>query len=308
MMTTVSCKKDLLHWHKVQQLSSGTNTSLNKIRFIDNNTCIIAGGVQFFQAEVTRSVDGGYTWTANSYPQAGLSMYGLCSSPTGTLYLCGEYGRTLYSRDNGATWQPGRITDYLFDVGCAFPVPDTGIFVSTVLQRQSNITRVDSNFNILSEQTFQFGLNAIYMINDSAGYVIGYGAVLKTTDRGRTWDVQNVNGDNFMCMDIHGDEIWMCGFNGSIFHTRDGGNNWGRQRNGNDITQARYNILSIIFKDENNGWATCDNGKVIHTDDGGSHWEEYDQFTSSALRSIVICPNGDLLTAGDNGALYRIVP
>ena len=100
----------------------------------------------------------------------------------------------------------------------------------------------------------------------------------------------------------------MCGSNGGIYHTYNGGNSWERFRNGNDISLPRYHLQSIIFKDNLNGWAVGESGKMIHTDDGGRHWEEYDQFTTSNLFSVAICPNGDLLVAGDGGALYRIIP
>jgi photosystem II stability/assembly factor-like uncharacterized protein len=306
IVCTCSCKKDLLQWHTVQHISSGTNCGLNNIKFINDSICIIAGGIQYAQSEVLRSADGGYTFTSNSYSQAPLCMYGMCLSPTGTVYLCGTYGRTLSSIDNGLTWNAGRIQDYLFYVSLSFPSPDTGVCISTVLQRQSTITVVDSNFNILNETTYQFGLNNVYMISPSTGYVIGYGAVLKTTDYRQTWNFQNINGDNFTAMDIHGDEMWICGANGSIFHTTDGGSNWQRQRNGNDFTQVHYGLRCIVFADENNGWAAGDDGKMIYSSDGGAHWSQYTQFTTSAIRSLAICPNGDVLAAGDNGALFRL--
>jgi photosystem II stability/assembly factor-like uncharacterized protein len=299
------CKKDQLQWQKVQKLTSNTTGSLNHIQFI-GNTCIISGGITWSQSEVLRSVDGGYTWSNYSYAPVAIELYGSGLSPNGNIYLSTESGNVLHSRDTGQTWQYSRINADLDYVGGLFPSPDTGIFVSTVLQRQCTITRVDSNFNIIDGQTFLFGLNNIYMVSPSAGYVIGYGTVMKTTNTGATWAFQNVSGDNFMAMDIHGEEIWMCGYNGSIYHTYDGGNNWGRQRNGNDITLPHYPLLDIVFKDSQNGWGVCDNGKVIRTDDGGDHWEEYNQFTTSALRSIALCPNGDLLVAGDNGNIFRL--
>lgn len=303
-----SCKKDLLHWQKVQQLNSGTTNRLNNIRLLNNNICIIAGGATFYQSEVVRSVDGGYTWAAQSDADAPKEMYGMGVSQNGNIYLCGIDGDVLHSKDSGKSWQFNRIGDWLVYQGGTFASPDTGIFVSTILQRQCTITRVDSNFNIIDEKTFLFGANNVYMTDQNTGYMVGYGVVMKTTDRGNTWNFQDVAGDNFNCMDIHGGEIWMCGYNGSIYHTTDGGNNWSRVRNGNDITLPRYNLMGILFKDAQNGWAVCDNGKVIYTDDAGNHWEEYDQFTTSSLRSIALCPNGDLLVAGDNGGLYRITP
>ena len=303
-----SCKKDLLHWQKVQQLNSKTTSRLNHIQFLGSGICIIAGGVEFDQSEIVRSVDGGYNFIASSDPNAPKEMFGMGLSANGTIYLSAVDGDVLHSADSGKTWKYNRIPDFLVYYGGSFPTPDTGIFASTVLERQCTITRVDSNFNIIDAQTFLFGINNIYMVSATTGYVIGYGTVMKTTDRGNNWIVQDVVGDNFMAMDIHGDEIWMCGYAGSVYHTTDGGAHWQKMRNGNDITLPRYDLLDIVFKDEQNGWAVCDDGKVLHSDDGGNHWEEYDRFTTNALRSIAICPNNDLLVAGDNGSIFRIVP
>ena len=302
-----SCKKDMLHWQRVQQLNSHTAAQLNHMSFIGNNTCIISGGIPYTQATTVRSTDGGYTWTANAYTQLS-EMYGFDIMPRGDIYLCGISGQVLHSRDTGITWQQGFIPDGLAYIAGAFLTPNTGIFISVIQQQQCTITKVDSNFNILNKITYKFGVNDIRTVSASTGYILGYGALMKTTDTGTTWDFLDVKGDNFTAMDIHGDEIWMCGYIGCVYHSIDGGNNWERLRNGNDITIPHYNLMSIVFKDELNGWASCDDGRVIHTDDGGHHWEEYDRFTTNSLRSIVLCPNGDLLTSGDNGALYRITP
>lgn len=303
-----SCKKDLLHWQQVQRLTSNSTDRLNHIRFMNDSVCLIAGGEIYNRAAVLRSADGGYTWTANSYPQAGKAMFGMGVSPEGSVYLCGVDGTVLHSKDNGVSWQFGRINDWQHYVGASFISPDTGIFVSTVLQRQGTITQVDSNFNIIDAHTFLFGINDIYMTSPSTGYVIGYGTVLKTTDYRKTWNFLNVNGDNFTAMDIHGNEMWLCGYNGGVYHTADAGNSWTTYRDGNDFTKPRYHILDIVFNNYQKGWAVCDDGRMIYSDDGGRHWMEYDRFTTSALRSIAICPNGDLLAAGDDGAIFRLTP
>ncbi len=301
-----SCKKDLLHWQKVTQLNSNTHSQLNHVKFLNNRICIACGGVTWSQSNVVISVDGGYTWASDTFSSPQIEMFGMGISANGSICLSGHNGEILYSKDSGSTWQHKQISNWLEYVGGSFVTPDIGIFASTVLQRQSAITRVNSNFDILDEQTFQFGLNNIYMVSSSAGYVVGYGTVMITKDRGNTWNFQNVQGDNFEAMSILGNEIWMCGYMGSIFHTTDGGSNWQRQRNGNDVTLARYYLLDILFKDAQHGWAVCDNGKVIYTDDGGNHWEEYTQFTTNSLRSIALCPNGDLLVVGDNGSIFRL--
>ena len=301
-----SCRKDTLHWQKVWQLNSGTTSKLNHLRFLNDSTCLIGGGVHYESAEVVRSVDGGYTWQVTSYPQAGKGLYGFGISPNGTVYLCGTDGVVLHSADNGSTFQFNRIGDWEYYVGGTFITPDSGIFISSHLNDHCSITQVDSNFTITDKQEFNFGLSDIYIPNPVIGYAVGYGAVMKTTDGRRTWHFQEPTDDKFMAMDIHGDEIWMCGYAGCVYHTLDGGEHWQRQRNGNDIALIHYRMLDIKFKTSLNGWAVCDDGKVVYTDDGGYHWMEYDQFTTNALRSLAFCPNGDLLVCGDNGGLFRL--
>lgn len=306
LLSFCSCKKDLLHWQHVQLLDSHTTSRLNHIRFITPNICMAVGGELFDISTVLKSTDGGYTWAVNHYPDAAKSMYGFSISQQGEIYLCGVDGDVLHSKDTGLSFQFNRINDWEYYVGASFPTPDTGIFVTTHLNEAGSITRVDSNYNIIDKIRFNFGLADVYMTGPDTGYVIGYGAVLKTTDRGNNWVYQDPADDKFMCMDVKGNDIWMCGYAGSIYHTTDGGAHWQRLRNGNDITLPRYRIMSIAFKNDLKGWASCDNGTVIYTDDGGHHWMQYDKFTSMSMRSITICPNNDLLVAGDGGMVYRL--
>jgi photosystem II stability/assembly factor-like uncharacterized protein len=306
VLVFASCKKDLLHWKKVQQISTNTTCRLNHVKFIGASICLATGGDKYQKSEILRSEDGGYTFTSYSDPKAEKGMYGFGQSPSGKIYLCGD-GTAMFSGDSGKTWNQDNPRHWLFYQGVAYPTEDTGVYVSTVTEEFGAITQVDASFKVINELNFKFGLHDIYMTSQSTGYVIGYGAVMKTTDYRHTWQFQDVKGDFFMCMDIHGDEIWMCGYNGGIFHTTDGGAHWEKLRNGNDITLVRYHLYGIVFKDKQHGWAAGDNGKLLYSDDAGHHWAEYDHFTDNALRSIALCPNGDLLVAGDNGTMFRII-
>ena len=300
------CKKDLLHFQRVQQLTSHTTARLNNVRFISDSVCIAAGGVTFDQSVMLRSVDGGYTWQATSSSDAPKEMYGMGMSPNGDIYLSGVDGDVLRSADSGRSWHFHRINNWLVYKGGYFPTPDTGIFISSVLQRQCTITRVDPTFRIIDEQTFLFSLNGIQMTSADIGYIYGYGTVMKTTNRGDTWAFQDVQGDNFTAMDAHGAELWICGSNGSVCHTYDGGSSWQTLRDGNDLALKRYMLRSILFRDSQHGWACGEDGVMLFSDDGGHHWMEYDRFTTNTLRSIALCPNGDLLVVGDGGVVYRI--
>ncbi len=52
------------------------------------------------------SDDGGRTWTRRKIADGDFHFNRLSRGPTGTLYLAGEHGTLLRSRDHGATWQP----------------------------------------------------------------------------------------------------------------------------------------------------------------------------------------------------------
>jgi photosystem II stability/assembly factor-like uncharacterized protein len=303
-----SCKRDLLEFDKVMQLTGNTTSRLNNIRFLDDATCIISGGSTFYQSTMLRSADGGYTWRTDTNTAGPKEMYGMSVAPGGTVYLCGIDGIVLSSQDKGNTWDFHRIDNWLVNRAGTFPVPDTGIFVSTVLQRQCTITRVTADYSIIDEQTFLFGLNNLYMTTTTTGYALGYGVIMKTTNRGNTWDYLNIKGDNFTAMAFLGEEIWACGAAGGIYHTTDAGTHWERLRNGNDISLPRYMLRCILFTDNQHGWAAGDKGKVIYTNNGGHDWYEYKNFTTSSIRGIASCPNGDLLLCGDNGGIYRIKP
>ncbi len=303
-----SCKKDLLHYQSVQQLSSQTDSDrLNKILFIDQNLGFIVGGQRFYDAVILTTHDGGYTWQKQLFPAAGKELTDIVVAPSGAIYTCGFDGKLLRSYDMGQTWMFSQL-EYVALSGLAFIDGQHARVVGGVSFSSGVIQHVDSNGNVTSHDSLATQFNKIVMVSGQTGYLCGYGVMLKTTDSAKTWQYLGVKGDNFEAMDVHGDEIWMCGYNGGVYHTTDGGNSWQTLRNGNDITLPRYNLYGILFKDENNGWAVGANGKVIHSDDGGQHWEEYDQFTTNTLYNIAACPNGDLLVAGDHGALYRIIP
>ncbi len=303
---TSSCKKDLLHFSNVQKIESGSDTDrLNKVVFVDANNGFIAGGKWYTEAVILTTHDGGNTWQRKSFTNVGQLLNSVSVAPSGTVYGTGFEGKLMYSNDTGKTWVYKQLEHYWFrDV--AETTPGKVIAVGGISFGSGMRQILDTNTTLYKRDSLTYQLNAIHMVTPNTGYICGFGIVLKTTDGGNTWAIQNVKDDNFMAMDIHGDEMWMCGNNGSIYHTTDAGIDWTRQRNGNDITLKSYHVLSILFKDQLNGWAVGENGVVLHSEDGGNHWMEYDQFTTNTLTSLSLCSDGRLLVVGDNGSIYKL--
>jgi photosystem II stability/assembly factor-like uncharacterized protein len=299
-----ACKKDLLHYKSVQQLDSHTTADrFNRILFVNNTTGFIAGGQRFSNASILKTTDGGYSWAYTTYPAAGKEIFSIIASPAGKLYSIGFDGKL--SSNTGNTWQFNQVN--------FLPYNDLAIMDSTHIALVGGVS-FNSGFRCVLDiksmvetyDSLPYQLNRIIYTSNTTGFACGYGVALSTANAGSTWNYMPVQGDDFTGMDIHGSEIWMCGYNGGIYHSTNAGNNWEKLRNGNDITLVSYQLLDIVFKDSQNGWAVGENGVVIHSVDGGHNWSQYNNFTSNGLRCISICPNGDLLVAGYNGALYRL--
>lgn len=306
LLLFASCKKDLLHYKSVQQLDTHTTADrLDRILFIDNNNGFIVGGQRFSNACILRTTDGGYRWSYGSYPAAGKEMFGIVASAKGNLYSIGLDGKLLSSTDTGNSWQFNQLR-YLPYTDMAFIDSNHIQLVGGESFNSGLRSLLDIRNNSVTYDSLSYQLNKVKFISATTGYTCGYGIALKSTDGGTTWNFLPVQGDDFTGMTIQGNDIWLCGYNGCVFHSGDAGANWERLRNGNDITLIKYNLQDIIFKDKLNGWAVGENGVVIHSVDGGHNWSQYDQFTTNGLMCINICANGDLLVAGYNGTLYRL--
>jgi photosystem II stability/assembly factor-like uncharacterized protein len=307
---SISCKKDLLYFQNVLQLNSHTNADrLDRILFVNDTLGFVAGGQRFYNSVILTTRDGGYNWTKDTFPQAGKEIFGIVQSPSGGIYACGFDGKLLYSNDMGDTWNFSQM-QYLAEQDLAFTDSTHAIVVGGQSFYSGYMSYVHNNGGFIKWDSLGYQINRIKMLNNGTGYLCGYGVISKTTNNAQTWNILNVQGDDFTGMDIHnnGQELWVCGYQGRVFHSADGGNSWQRLRNGNDITIAHYQLLDIFFKDSENGWAVGENGLVLYSNDGGNNWMQYNHFTDNGLRSLSLQPNGDLIVCGDNGALYRITP
>lgn len=304
----ISCKKDLLRWHKAERLETHTTEDrFNKIYFTSDSTGYVIGGSRFDRSIILMTRDGGASWTYNTYPEAGKALYGIAQAPGGRLYATGFDGKVLYT-DNGSSWK-FKQSSYLPFKDIAFTNDERALMIGGISFREGYRILMDTNFYSVTYDSLGYELNDIEMVNSRYGYIAGYGIVMKTNDSAKTWEVKDIEDDNFTSVyALNEHEAWVCGYKGSIFHTSNGGKSWERQRDGNSLTKTSYHLLDIRFIDPTHGFAVGEHGAVIYTDDGGHHWMEFERFTSQHLRNIEALPNGSLLVCGDGGSLYRLQP
>jgi photosystem II stability/assembly factor-like uncharacterized protein len=96
--------------------------------------------------------------------------------------------------------------------------------------------------------------------------------LLHTTDGGSTWDKVNVNGaevDTRLVKVVfsRGGHGWVFGEAGTVYTTRDGGQNWKRLQ-----LPTRYLLLGGAFVDDDRGWLVGAGATIVETADGGDSW------------------------------------
>jgi len=86
-------------WQKQWQ-GDNLEASFLDVCAIDARRAIAIGAYGFCRV----TADGGKTWTAQPVIDSDLHLNRISRGPTGTLYIAGEHGTLLRSRDDGATW------------------------------------------------------------------------------------------------------------------------------------------------------------------------------------------------------------
>lgn len=308
LLIASGCKKDLLHFKQALRLETySTDDRLNKIYFTDSRNGYIVGGVRFDRGVILTTHDGGITWQRSIIPAVDKEILGIASSPEGKVFAISFDGRFISSEDTGATWQVRQV-GYEPYKDIIFPAANHCILAGGISFNMGYIVHMDSVGNTLRREEPHYELNDMEMRTASALYACGHGVVQKSADSGYTWRVLDIHNDNFTAVHAYDNMVWVCGYNGGMFVSYNGGDSWERKRNGNDITLPRYRLLDFVFIDDAHGYAVGEDGLIIYTDDGGNHWSEFDRFTDKALRSIIAMKDGRLLVCGDDGSLYQIKP
>jgi photosystem II stability/assembly factor-like uncharacterized protein len=161
--------------------------------------------------------------------------------------------------------------------------------------------------------------NGVYFLDTQTGWIVGdYGTILHTTDGGESWSKKE-------CKDIipvlDEDEWWapvpslfditfvdskkglICGINGIILVTEDGGSNWKKVP-----TDTKLAIYTIAAKGKR-AWAIGEKGNYLVSSDGGFSWKVVTGLikTRKWLRGISFSSADHGWIAGGMGTVMKTV-
>jgi photosystem II stability/assembly factor-like uncharacterized protein len=126
------------------------------------------------------------------------------------------------------------------------------------------------------------GLLCVAFADANTGWAAGWsGKILKTTDGGNTWALQNsgTTGMHQSLFFLNATTGWAVG-SSAILRTTDGGSTWLK-------ASGSYPWLySVFFVDVNTGWVAGMNGAIYKTTNGGVNWTQQTSGVTNTLYSL----------------------
>lgn len=176
-------------------------------------------------------------------------------------------------------------------------------FFVSVLAIQANAQVADWKFRNPLPQGNR--LKDVFFVNSQTGWSVGFtGTILKTSNAGTTWQIQNsgtfsdLNSVHF----LDTQNGWVAGADGTVIHTTDGGDNWQMQN-----TDVTITLNSIVFTDTQTGWAAGALGSILKTTDGGNFWVAQSSGTNKTLSCLFFLNNLTGWTSGNAGTILKTV-
>ena len=258
-------------------------------------------------AQNLKTTDAGITWnpiniTADYYSPVQASAF--VDDKTG---FYADYYHIFKTTDGGDTWVK-KYTDsiapirkmYWFDSLTGF------CFSEAYLYKTAN---GGESWDRIKVAPGDFGIPDINFIDRKTGYIADYPGILKTTDGGNTWALQdlgvNLGVDPFLTAVyfIDAQTGFVGGNNGMLLRTIDGGKTWKKIEN-----PMLFFTVAFQFLDKTHGYALNKNftgvNEVYETTDAGLTWSRiYQTWTNITVFKL---SNGQLFLAGDSGSIVKL--
>lgn len=163
----------------------------------------------------------------------------------------------------------------------------------------------------------------VEMVDGNTAYAVGsFGTIIKTTDGGATWELQESQTQASLeaVYFIDANTGWIVGqyaensYFPVILSTQDGGQTW-NNITPTTITRTEYtNFTDVYFADSQNGWVSNTNNLVLHTTDGGATWtlqtitDSYVEISDLHFfdaNNGLVSASGTIYSTSDGGATWQ---
>ncbi|MBK8943627.1 MAG: hypothetical protein IPM32_00005, partial [Ignavibacteriae bacterium] len=132
-------------------------------------------------------------------------------------------------------------------------------------------------------------IDRILFIDNQKGFLLCGNNLQKTRNGGETWE--SITFEHFYgpmkIFFLNDENGWLTisdAGKGSLYNTKDSGENWEKLNIPEDIMTNFEMITDVFFTSEYVGYITTDAGKIYYTNDGGNYW--LSQFSSLQRKDI----------------------
>jgi len=301
------CKKDEIKLEGITFINAPTGSTLKRVVFTSKDSGIIVGGNTYTESTILHTSDAGNTWTLMTIQNDPGKIIESVIATKNKDYAVGIDGKIYFKDPPNTSWDYHQNVYWEWMRDITQSESNHILIISGRAWDNGQIYHLDSNFNELSRTKYPFELADISQINETTFLISGYGSILKSMDKGNSWNYTNAKGDFYKKMHVISDtHIWACGYNGSIIKSTDGGTSWEKQRNGNNPSLKQYHFNSIYFLNASTGFVVGDNGTILLTKDSGENWLATKKITDVDLYDITAINDKEILVIGDKGTIFKL--
>ncbi len=268
---------------------------------------------------ILKTTDGGSTWTNISLSVIEDDLFGVYFRDDQTGSVCGENGIVMNTFNGGSNWKfEGLYVPLKLDAVYSFQSANDTMDCDTVMACGANGAMVNIFTGGCDTLDYEYAigthmtLNSI-AFNNNTGFAVGgdpyvsQPLILSSAD-GQTWSplvidtIKQYLSDICLVNDTVG---YISGYNGKIYRTLDGGNNW------YPLVTDVSNRLTAITADFGNdtlvtGWAVGFFGTLLRSTNVDTLWQKVDININEHLFGIGFYSPWKGFAVGENGTLLKI--
>ncbi|CAG4882745.1 conserved protein of unknown function [Georgfuchsia toluolica] len=146
----------------------------------------------------------------------------------------------------------------------------------------------------------------LWFRNEEEGFVVGaYGLILATTDGGKTWrswqhHLDNSQGHHLYSIDVVGNDIYIAGEAGALFHSTDAGESFSEVK-----TPYSGSYFGVRHLAGGGVIAFGLRGNIYQSMDGKGGWQKISTNDESALNAATFLDDGSIILVDQGGRVLR---
>ncbi|MBL4863313.1 MAG: hypothetical protein JKY63_00200, partial [Rhodobiaceae bacterium] len=224
----------------------------------------------------------------------------------GRIVAVGEFGRIVYSDDEGSTWvQASSVPTQVTLTSVSFPTDETGFAVGHDAVIIKTIDGGDTWTLVYEDFEAETPLMSVFFDTPSHGLAMGaFGYLLETTDAGATWTQRPViegQEDDFHLNDSFRSEngaVWIAAEFGTVYRSNDSGTTFTRLQ-----TPYEGSFWGGIGLSDGAVLIYGMRGNVFRSENNGASWTQVETGTTKSFGGSAELADGTIVLAGLNGAV-----